>query len=308
MFFCRTSCSWQPPSAPLPAPKATTQHAARRLWHLHTLSAKQQEQMHNTRACCLGVSSYASWHHCWCAQGTHSHPRSTSSAACVLARYPLGVSTPALSMQCTTQQPQGVAQPPPPPLLETMPCCCLPVRLTRHTPCSGPKMHSTAGAGQQTDLFLRPRVAQVGGGKQSIQTPSHYTNSTRPLPMHLCIWTLCCYVVTTALQGQVQKARLGAGRRTLALLRAAAPQLLQESTPGEDGSHPAARLSPQRHKSHVHYTCTRKICRAGQQPLETYLRFPSQLKNTHSVIRNSVPALLPGAVHPLQGQGLYLAD
>lgn len=142
-----------------------------------TLSPKQEEQLHNTRACCLGVSSYASWHHCWCAQGTHSHPHSTSSAACVLARYPLGVSTPALSMQCTKQRPQGVA--PPPSLLETMPCCCLPVRLTRHTRLRAKNaLDSSDGAGQQTDLFFAP-TGCPSGRRQRVFRRLHITQTVQ---------------------------------------------------------------------------------------------------------------------------------
>lgn len=167
-------------------------------------------------------------------------------------------------------------------------------------------MHSTARTAPDSRqiFFLRPRVAQVGGGKEYSDAFTLHKQYKAPsdAPMHMHTLPLRC---TTALQEQVQTARLASGRHTLALLRAAAPQLLHESTRGKDGSHPAARLSPQRHKSHVHM---HKKNVQGQQPSEPYLRFRSQLNNTHSVMQNGVPALLASTVHPLQGQGLYLAD
>jgi hypothetical protein len=98
----------------------------------------------------------------WNTQPPTAHP------ACMLARHPLGVcpcSSNAVHLAAATQSRITTT--------ETMPCCCCccwPFRLTRHTmlraKCTPRQL---AHPKQQTDLFLRPRVTQVGGGKRVLR-------------------------------------------------------------------------------------------------------------------------------------------
>lgn len=98
---------------------------------------------------------------------------------------------------------------------------------------------------QQTDLFLRPRVTQVGGGKRVFRR-LHITQAVHG-PFR-CTYayehsTVSLHHSSTA-GTRAESAPLCLHRHThVPKRRAAAQQLLRGSTLGEDGSQPAARLS-----------------------------------------------------------------